>query len=191
MYLLGHLGFTALSVHGMESFLSKKKNYTFEKNYTILLIGSMMPDLIDKPIGSLMFETGRWFGHSILFIILSTIIMWILLNFFLKRKQANVEANLFAWGCFMHLILDTPGLNVQVIFWPLLGMKFSHSNWNSFLFGIYSPFVWLTEFLGLIILIGLAKQSNLSDYQWKLGAAGVSSYIGVYLVLFFLWVLNV
>ena len=89
----------------------------------------------------------------------------------------------------MHLILDLPGLDTQVIFWPFFGLEFQTGAWNGFLFGIYSPYVWITEILGLLILIAFAKNLKITKYQWKLGAIAVSSYIVIYLMSFYIFVI--
>ncbi len=184
MYLLGHLGFTALSGFVIEK-IAKQQNTRFELNYVYLLIGSMSPDLIDKPIGSLLFSTGRWIGHSLLFILLISVFLGIALKKLLSHEKALTITLVFMWGNIMHLILDLTGLDIQVILWPFLGLDFQTGAWNGFLLGIFVPYVWITEIIGLLILISLAKYLKFTNYQWNLGFVAISSYIIIYITLFF------
>ena len=189
MYLLGHLGITALSGHGMEKILNYK-NPNLNYPYGLLLIGSMWPDLIDKPIGSLIFSTGRWIAHSVLFILISGIILYFVLKN-MQRKLAFIESSIFIWGALMHILLDLPSIEPQVVFWPVLGIYLPIKAWNGFLFGVFSPYIWLTEIIGLICLIGIGSRHKISQNLWRLGFLALTGYIVLYSVLFFFWVLIV
>ena len=105
MYLLGHLGFTALSGFVIEK-ITKQKYSKFELNYLYLLIGSMIPDILDKPIGSLLFFTGRWIGHSLFFILIISFLISITLKKLFSHEKALILALVFMWGNIMHLILE-------------------------------------------------------------------------------------
>jgi len=192
LYLLGHLGFTAVMGFVLDKKLlpetissSKLSNFHFFK-WFLLLLGSMIPDIIDKPLGILIFSTGRWFGHTLLLILLESFFLIILLRFSNKRYKFALY---FLIGNLMHIILDQPSLGIAIPFFPLFPDPFIVTEWNSFLFGIKSPIVWLTEFLGLIILLTLGKYYKMNKIKWVGLSLLITSYFAVYLALYYFWVL--
>ena len=71
----------------------------------LLLLGAVLPDIIDKPVGQLFFSNafsnGRIFSHTLLFsIILATI------GFYIYRSRGKSWLLVIAGGSFMHLLLD-------------------------------------------------------------------------------------
>ena len=71
-------------------------------NRFALLIGSVLPDLIDKPLLLLGFGTGRYFSHNLLFVLISFFAL-----FLLTKKNKGVALP-FLFGVSIHLILDLP-----------------------------------------------------------------------------------
>ena len=69
MLPLGHMGVTVAAVKVLGSSFQ-----AFAMDYRLLLVASLLPDLIDKPIGYLFraypMISGRHYGHSILFLII-------------------------------------------------------------------------------------------------------------------------
>ena len=86
LYLLGHLGFTAVigfildKKFPMDSIESNKLNNNSIK-WFLLFLGSMIPDILDKTLGIFIFSTGRWFGHTLLLILLECGLLIILIRF--------------------------------------------------------------------------------------------------------------
>ncbi len=71
-------------------------------NRFALLIGSVLPDLIDKPLLLLGFGTGRYFSHNLLFVLISFFTLFLL-------TKKNIRMSLpFLCGVSIHLILDIP-----------------------------------------------------------------------------------
>lgn len=70
MLLFGHIGITLGIAWFAESKLKVKMDYK------LIIIGSLLPDIIDKPAGMILLplENGRVFGHTLLFILLLLII---------------------------------------------------------------------------------------------------------------------
>jgi len=89
----------------------------------ILLIGSLLPDIIDKPVGLYFFRdtinNGRIYCHTLLFLIVITLIG---LGIYRGLKQSWVLA--LSFGTFMHLILDSMWWTPRTLFWPLYGFSF-------------------------------------------------------------------
>ncbi|MBN1323445.1 MAG: metal-dependent hydrolase [Methanotrichaceae archaeon] len=80
-----------------------------------LAIGSMLPDLIDKPLGYILYGTpamGRIYAHTFLFLLLLFILM-------ISLKNRLILAIFF--GVLSHLILDTIWRSPKIFLWPLLG----------------------------------------------------------------------
>ena len=80
-----------------------------------LTLGSMLPDIIDKPLGLLAFgtaEQGRTFGHTLLFlIVLATLAVYL----------KNLRLASVSFGVLAHLVLDSMWKSLAILFWPLLG----------------------------------------------------------------------
>jgi membrane-bound metal-dependent hydrolase YbcI (DUF457 family) len=127
----------------------------------ILLIGSLLPDIIDKPIGLFFFKeffgnNGRIFGHTLLFFIVITII-----GVFLYMGYRRNWFLVLSFGTFIHLILDQMWLNTTTLLWPLFGSfeKFSldFTNWLKKIIDglINNPATFTTEMIGVAIAIWL------------------------------------
>ncbi len=71
MLLFGHLGITLGVYLGLGTFISRLR-VIIDPRY--LAIGALLPDLIDKPIGRVIFAStlanGRIIGHTLLFTLL-------------------------------------------------------------------------------------------------------------------------
>ncbi len=126
----------------------------------LLLVGSLLPDIIDKPVGHFFFRetfsNGRIFCHTLLFLILVTVA-----GIYLYRRYSKTWLLAFSFGTLTHLILDQMWHAPQTLFWPLLGLAFERadiSNWipNIFYALLTEPAVYLSELVGAVILIWFA-----------------------------------
>ncbi len=80
-----------------------------------LAIGSMLPDLIDKPLGYVLYGTpamGRIYAHTFLFLLLLFVLM-------VSLENRLILAIFF--GVLSHLALDTIWRSPKIFLWPLLG----------------------------------------------------------------------
>ena len=100
MYPLGHIGITLF----LGKWLSEKLGERL--NTKLVILGSMLPDLIDKPLGLLGFGGGRFVSHSLIFILMLV-----------------VKKELF-FGSLIHLVLDRMWEEPEVLFFPFLGFEF-------------------------------------------------------------------
>ena len=68
MFLFGHIGVTLGVFFGLGIFIPRLKTIIDPK---YLVIGALLPDLIDKPLGRVIFAStianGRIIGHTLLF----------------------------------------------------------------------------------------------------------------------------
>lgn len=153
--ILWHLGMTVLIVR-----------YVFRDprmDLRWVLAGSILPDLIDKPFGSILFNetfrTHRLWAHSLLFPVVGlTIVMVATRRGGDHRKQ---------WiglviGLFVHLLLDGVWLSPEAFLWPLFGLDFpkvAGSDFPALLRGMLSsPLVWLGEAVGAGYLVLLWRR---------------------------------
>ncbi|MGA9099427.1 MAG: metal-dependent hydrolase [Methanotrichaceae archaeon] len=125
-----------------------------------LALGSILPDIIDKPLGLIVFGTpamGRTFAHALLFLLV-LVTLAVYLN---DVRLASVSIGVSA-----HLILDFMWQTPVILFWPLLGAfpqapeigTFSYI--QELLYSLRNPMVGLPEVLGLSYLIFLAFESR-------------------------------
>lgn len=110
MFILGHTGLTL----GIFYFIAKRFNISLDFRYVV--IGSMLPDVVDKFASLLtagdIFTNGRAFGHSLLFVLLLSLkgdFIWL------------------AGGSLVHDILDNFWAFPGTFFWPLMGNFASYS----------------------------------------------------------------
>ena len=168
MLILGHAGITlgaatllAGAINSRRSPQSTKVSwFTSLSSYIdirVLLIGSMLPDIIDKPVGCYFFRetfsNGRIFGHTLLFLVVIAAAGYILYG--LRRR---VWLLTLAAGTFVHLILDEMWQSPLTLFWPFLGFTFEREEFTDWLLDmlqslLYFPAVYLPELVGLAVLL--------------------------------------
>ncbi len=133
----------------------------------VLALGGVLSDLIDKPIGSILFidyfETGRIYAHTLLFAML--ILAGVMA---LTRRGTAVRKRWMALpiGVFLHLLLDMP-LDAETLWWPLLGTEFPSFAEGAFVdlvpYLLKSPWVIVQELLGVGYLVALYRKTQLGD----------------------------
>jgi inner membrane protein len=122
----------------------------------LLIIGLLLPDIIDKPIGLFIFRdtfsNGRIFSHTLLFLILIT-----LGGLYLYWRRNKLWLLVLAFGTFTHLILDQMWLEPRTLLWPLYGFSFPRTDltnwtWDMLHALLTNPAVWLPELAGAVIV---------------------------------------
>jgi membrane-bound metal-dependent hydrolase YbcI (DUF457 family) len=122
-----------------------------------LALGSMLPDIIDKPAGLIFFGTpaiGRTFAHTLLFLF---ILLWLAYS---MRSIALVSISL---GVFIHLALDSMWSTPVVLFWPAFGNFPLASDLDTLsyigylLSELHNPVVLLPEIIGLFYIVYTAS----------------------------------
>ncbi len=130
----------------------------------VLLIGSLLPDIIDKPLGHIIFSNtlsnGRIFCHTALFLFLITIAG----TYLYKRTKRNWLL-VISFGTFTHLIFDQMWLCPHTLFWPLYGLNFTQGDSNillvvknMFIELTTSPVTYIPEIVGAIVLLIFCSQ---------------------------------
>ena len=123
-------------------------------DYRLVLVGSLLPDIVDKPVwffaSSDTFPGGRDYAHTLLFNLVLFISGLVLIRY---RKSWLLIISL---SSFMHLILDQMWNSPVVLLWPLLGPlpKEETVGWLSNIFQILfsSPELYVPEIAGFLIV---------------------------------------
>jgi inner membrane protein len=140
----------------------KKPAHMRAIDYRMVIIGSMLPDIIDKPLGIYLLAdeigNGRIYGHTLLFL-LFTVTAGILLYYF----RGSPALLLISAGTFAHLVLDQMWQNPSTLFWPILGAEFERHETGEWLGGLFetltsNPSVYIPEIIGVLIVAVFAWQ---------------------------------
>lgn len=141
MYTLGELGI-GLGLAWLVSYRSRSA-----VDFRLILVGSVLPDLIDKPLGAILHLEARLWAHSLLFLGgLAVLSLW----------PAVRGLRWVAFGDAVHLLVDLIWQQPLVALWPLLGLAFPAGEQS---FGTYfqilltDPYVQFGEIVGGAILV--------------------------------------
>lgn len=122
-------------------------------------LGSILPDLIDKPIGILLLSVsigyGRIYAHTLLFIIIILLAGALVYS---KYPHAGILIFGLAAGIFTHHLLDLMWLHEVSWLWPLFGPFTDHRSRPDFFLHIFweeitSPAEWLAGGVILAFII--------------------------------------
>jgi inner membrane protein len=118
-----------------------------------LIIGSMLPDIIDKPVGHMFFSNGRIFSHTLLFLVVVTII-----GLIVYKRNKSVWGFSLAAGVLTHLVLDSMWVAPRTLFWPFMGWVFEKENYGDYLHLLFQLLLSdrveaISEVIGLIITV--------------------------------------
>lgn len=149
-----------------------------------LALGAILPDLIDLPIGIILWErfaSVRLAAHSILFgAALLTAVLLIT-----RRGRRRKQWMMIAVGVMLHLVLDAMWNQPETLWWPFLGSEFTPTGFGTYLAYVGSvlsdPLMWAGEGIGALYLILLARKSGLGDHGARLSflrTGAVSARIG-------------
>jgi membrane-bound metal-dependent hydrolase YbcI (DUF457 family) len=121
----------------------------------ILMIGALVPDIIDKPLGFLGFGNGRSITHTLLIFLIALFV-----GLYLYKNYKKTWLLAIVFGMLTHLILDSMWATSQTLLWPLYGWTFPVPDhriglgqinlwWNTL---ITNPSIDISEAIGLLIL---------------------------------------
>jgi inner membrane protein len=118
-----------------------------------LMFGALLPDLVDKPIGSILFHdvfgAHRLFGHTLLFPVALLVAAMLATRRGTPARKASMAVVI---GVFAHLLLDAVWLSPDGFLWPLFGTTFPTMPGSEFSTLVRSmvtnPLVWAGEALG-------------------------------------------
>jgi len=138
-------------------------------DYRVVMLGAILPDLIDKPIGRIFFEdefqNSRVFGHTLLF----ALVLVLAIQFTLRGRTAR-HWFVLPIACLIHLALDGMWSQPITLFWPLFGTKFPivtvENYWLEELRNLFvHPLGLFEEVAGVLMLlyVGYAYGLNQKD----------------------------
>jgi inner membrane protein len=122
-----------------------------------LMVGALLPDIIDKPIASILFHdyfgTHRVFGHTLVFPVVGLIAVMVATR---RGGAARKAAIAVVLGVFVHLVLDAVWLSPDGFLWPFVGWEFPTVAGSDFPTLVRSmvanPLVWAGEAAGAAYL---------------------------------------
>jgi inner membrane protein len=123
----------------------------------LLLIGSLLPDIIDKPLGLFFLRdslgNGRIYTHTLLFFVLITAA-----GMLLYKLRHTTWMLVLSAGTLTHLLMDQMWLTPKTFFWPFLGLEFDRievTHWISNIFeGLRTyPQIYIPELIGFVVII--------------------------------------
>ncbi len=125
-------------------------------NYIFLLVGALLPDIIDKPVGDIVFyntfHNGRIFSHTLCFILFLAI-----LGVFIHRRWGKPWGFILCFGSAIHLVLDRMWLNPHTLLWPIYGWNFAKSDSTNF-------FQWLPTMFHTLVTVSYASVSEIIGF---------------------------
>lgn len=146
------------------------KQWSASIDYRLVLVGSFLPDLIDKPVWFLLAQetsiSGRGYAHTLLFNLVLFAGVLILIRY------GKSWWLVIAPSSFMHLVLDEMWNSPVVLLWPLFGPlpEEETADWvSNMLWGLLSqPAVYIPEIVGLVIVslftYSLVKRRNVLSF---------------------------
>ena len=129
-------------------------------DYRVVLLGAILPDLIDKPLGRIFFEdtfqTSRLFAHTLLFVVVTLLAVQLIL-----RGDSARRWFILPIACLLHLVLDGLWGDPVTLFWPLFGTTFPPHPVESYWLEVLRrplehPLVMVQEIFGLSVLLYIA-----------------------------------
>ncbi len=152
--ILWHLGATLLAVRYVY------RDPAMDLRWVVL--GSLLPDLIDKPIGSVLFHdtfgTHRLFAHALVF----PVVLLFAALAATRRGPARKAMVSVVIGSLFHLILDGAWADPEAFWWPAFGWDFPEragSALGPLLAEMAAdPLVWVGEAAGAAYLVYLWRR---------------------------------
>ncbi len=143
--------------------------YTFRDDrmdLRLLLVGALLPDLIDTPVGLIFFEqlgSVRLVTHGL--ILAAAAMVAVVLS--TRRGRPRKHWMPLAIGLLFHVVLDAMWFDPETLWWPFFGWEFSPADAASAGEYIRSVLgdvrVWAMEIVGLVYLGYLWAAAGLSD----------------------------
>ena len=150
-----------------------------------LVVGALLPDLIDIPLGTIMLAgalgSSEVFAHTLLVPTLVAIV--ILFATRRGRRRRAWMALIVAW--FLHLLIDGMWTSTEVFLWPFFGVDFPagpEQFWGGLIDrSLSDPWRWATEAIGLgyLLWLWLATGLNLPGRRRQVLETGrLPGYVG-------------
>lgn len=162
--ILWHLGGTVFLVR----YLFRDPNMDLR----LLVVGALLPDLVDKPLGRVFhtggYDNGHLWGHTLLF---SAVLMVVILAATERRSPMRRMWFPLAVGSLFHLVLDGMWFSAETFLWPFLGTDFAEGEpgnlGDAFINSLTNPWVVAGELVGLVYLMWLWRRARLTEAKYR------------------------
>ena len=140
-------------------------------DYRVVLLGAVISDLIDKPIGRIFFEdrfeSGRLYGHTLLVATVALLAIQLTLRGATARRWFILPICML-----IHQVLDAMWNSPITWFWPLFGTSFEPDPKDNYWLEVLTrpldhPWELVRELIGLALLIYLARAYKLQDPELR------------------------
>jgi len=157
VFLIAHMGFAAAPAAAAVSWWRESRGFSRDvPDLRWLLLGSVLPDLVDKPLGQALlrahFQNGRIYFHTFLFTIL-----FLLGGVYRWRRNGDDRLLWLACGMAAHLVLDRIWVEPTTAFWPSLGPFLRHPSLGTIMEQVMEylrePVFWAEEMGGALLLV--------------------------------------
>jgi hypothetical protein len=173
MYLLAHTGITLGAAYALEKAVNCRPagglfsagtqaapavREPLRVDYRFIVLGALLPDLIDKPLGLILLPgvlaNGRTFLHTLLFLALS-----MLAALLIYRQQRRLWGIYIAFGVLIHFIMDAIWTDPVTFYWPFLGAFQTHPGISAWILQswiqslIEESRLYIPETAGFLILL--------------------------------------
>jgi membrane-bound metal-dependent hydrolase YbcI (DUF457 family) len=156
MFLVAHIGYTAAPGALLATWWGENRGFMSKApDMRWLLAGAVLPDLIDKTIGQILFkpyfENGRIFAHTFILALLLFVA-----GTYQWKRRGDSRILLLAFGVASHLVLDRVWTEPTTALWPGLGPFVRHPSMQTIMEQIREyvrdPVFWFTELSGAALL---------------------------------------
>ncbi len=167
MLFFGHLGLGAACGAGVSEAdkLVRPEAEPLQLDFRLVLLGAVLPDLVDKPLGEIVwssaFHSGKIFGHTL---VLSACLLGVGAVLYHRRRRTGVLS--LGIGAASHLLGDAMWYTTVTLLWPLLGWfqpEAVTGSWFARMLNyLSSPWIFFTETAGFLALVLLACRAHLT-----------------------------
>jgi inner membrane protein len=152
--LFWHLGVTAAIVYAT---LGRRRI-----DYRVVLLGALLPDLVDVPIGRFFlrdrYGSQHLWGHTLLLVVVLSFGVMLFL-----RGEAARRWFVLPMAALVHLGLDAMWSHPITFYWPLFGTDFPREQLGPWWHALARPVEILKELVGLGLLAYLGVGHHLQD----------------------------
>jgi inner membrane protein len=153
MILFGHIGITTAVVNSYKKVVKPRK---LDIDYRFVILGAILPDLVDKPIVSFFTNSvgrgERFIGHTLAFSI--GVLLIGVINLVLRKRTSLL---ILGVGSLIHTLLDLMWVFPKTYLFPIYGFNIPMildpgkiPLYAKLYFSIYSYLFW--EIVGLFII---------------------------------------
>jgi len=132
----------------------------------MLVLGALLPDLIDTPIGLLFYDRLKGMRLATHGLVLASIVM-VGVVLATRRGRPRKMWMPLAIGLLLHAVLDAMWLDPETLWWPFFGWGFSAAGPATraeYVGGVIGdPRMWLGEAVGMVYLTYLWRAAGLAE----------------------------